>query len=869
MTSTPRRPSFFLASLALLACGAPAVQPDGGPADASTSSADGGTTCAPGTWDKDGNPRTACVAWTACAPGSYVVREGTASRDRQCAACPSGTFASQTNQASCAAFRSCEAGTFIAEAGTKSSDRLCATCATGTSSELADSPSCEEWKVCAPGTFAASEPSAAANRVCTACPSGSYSASTNASECTAMTTCQPGTRVASGGTATTDRTCAACVRGTFAASTNAAQCAPWSDCQPGTRVAAAGTSTTDRTCEACPAGQYSSEKNASACRSAEGACPPGTRQTAPATSTSPAQCAACQAGTYCAGGSTAQVSCGSGTWDADGSAATACVAWVDCPAGQYVKTPGTAVANRVCAACANGDTTSTVNASSCSPGAWLLSYFGPAQSLSSDALHLAYSRDGQKWVNLNYHRPVYQPPAEAQFGSRHIRDPFILRKNDGTFVYLATDWTLAENDGTYWSSPSSKLFVADSTDLITFTNPRLLTVTTLKGPNDSNGQATAMHAWAPEAYYDAKRDAYAILWAGNDTSGTNRIYVSYTRDFSTVLNATPDVLFYPGYAVIDATVAREGGSTYLFFKNEEGTGKDIQVARAPSLDLDPGSFTMGSTDYVTRGSNQATTRPTEGPFLIYQEDKSRWILYADLFGQGGVFGAWTAPTLDTNPSAWTELPATEFKFPTDVRHAHAVRVTVAELDALLAHHGDGVRSRLRTTYSDQGNPFYLAHSWYHGIITNLDDRASGLTADDFFWKIVPGLADPTDASLISFEAVGYPGRYLRIDSQNLFRYPPCNQGSSRGNALCLWDGLNVPENRHHLVWLDEHQNTATFKSDATFRRVAPLISSDSPMISLQWHTDPTHYLRHASYQVFAWPASDNKTAFSFAIEEAD
>lgn len=521
------------------------------------------------------------------------------------------------------------------------------------------------------------------------------------------------------------------------------------------------------------------------------------------------------------------------------------------------------------AACAGPEETSQICADGCganeasvsaSPQPWLLSYFGPAQDLASDSLHFAYSLDGQKWVGLAQHRAVYQL---SGLGTNHIRDPYIFRKNDGTFVYLATDWTLAENDAAYWNHPSPKIVVADSVDLITFSKPRLLQLTNLPGPN---GQP--MHAWAPEAYYDASRGAYGIVWSGAGTSGANRIYVSWTRDFTTLLSATPDVLFDPGYSAIDGTLAQANGRNYLFFKDEtDGSGppanrgKDIQIARSSSLALAPGSFSMGSTDYVTRGTAQTVRKATEGPFAVFQAAKNRWILYADYYGNGGVFGGWASSSLDAAPSAWKELSASEFSFPAGVRHAHAIAISQKELNALIARYG--VSYRLRTTYSEGGVPFYAAHSHYHGMITTLADRANGQLADDFLWRVAPGLANPSDPSLVSFESVSWPGYYLRIDSANPNRYPSCSEASNRANALC-W----VPAaDRHHLTWVDAYQNSTAFKSDATFRRV-PALNGNASMVSLQWYQDSTRYLRHLDYQLFGAPASDStqKNDASFAIE---
>lgn len=319
--------------------------------------------------------------------------------------------------------------------------------------------------------------------------------------------------------------------------------------------------------------------------------------------------------------------------------------------------------------------------------AWVLSYFGPEQDLAADSLHLAYSTDGLHWAQLASGRPAYQLSGT---GSNHIRDPFILRRRDGSFVYLATDWTLSNNDSDYWNNPSSKVVIADSKDLITFTSPRLLTLTSRAGP-----RGKPMHAWAPEAYYDPAGEQYAIIWSGNDEADYNRIYVSYTKDFQTLLTPEPQVLFDPGYSVIDGTLVTSDGASFLFFKDETdgdggtttGSGKDVQVARADSERLTEARFIRSDESYICRGDAQSLRQNTEGPFVIKDPQQERWYLYADLFMRGGQFGCWSTSRLDAPGNAWRRLPEHEYSLPPGVRHANTVRVSQAELDALRAHYG--------------------------------------------------------------------------------------------------------------------------------------------------------------------------------------
>jgi hypothetical protein len=203
-----------------------------------------------------------------------------------------------------------------------------------------------------------------------------------------------------------------------------------------------------------------------------------------------------------------------------------------------------------------------------------------------------------------------------------------------------------------------------------------------------------MHAWAPEAYYDAANDQYAIIWSGNDGADKNRIYVSYTKDFRSLVTPDPKVLFDPGYSVIDGTIAVHDGASYLFFKDETdndggsvtGSGKDIQVARAASESLLPGSFTRSDPGYIPRGTDQSKRQATEGPFVIQDPEQELWYLYADFYTQGGIFGCWSTPDLNAKPSAWKRLAQSEYSLPAGVRHANTVRVTQAELEALKAHY---------------------------------------------------------------------------------------------------------------------------------------------------------------------------------------
>jgi hypothetical protein len=201
-----------------------------------------------------------------------------------------------------------------------------------------------------------------------ACPAGSWDHDGNASTaCVPWTPCPVGTRIETAGTPESDQICTGCTSGTFSDAPNQLSCTPWSNCLAGTYVSVPPSATSDRECTGCPSATFTNAPNESACLP-QNACPAGTLQTAPPSSSSPATCEPCDAGTHCPGGTAPRTACAPGTWDHDGSSATACVPHTQCVPGQRVQEAGSATTDRACVACASGTFSVTVNAVACA--AW-------------------------------------------------------------------------------------------------------------------------------------------------------------------------------------------------------------------------------------------------------------------------------------------------------------------------------------------------------------------------------------------------------------------------------------------------------------------------------------------------------------------
>jgi hypothetical protein len=404
-------------------------------------------------------------------------------------------------------------------------------------------------------------------------------------------------------------------------------------------------------------------------------------------------------------------------------------------------------------------------------------YFTESTSLglgTDYGLHLAVSTDALNWTPLNQNNPVVTPTA----GALGLRDPFLMRKQDGTFVAIATDLK-----GTDWSYNSQYIHVWDSADLRTFTGYRRLKLHDM-----------TTHSWAPEAFWDAGRGQYAVIYSAVNSSGHNVIMVNYTSDFVTA--SAPQVFFDPGYDVIDGDMAvGVNGYNYLFYK------KSQTLVSARSTTLNPGSFTEYSAG-VSHGG-------TEAPTVFKSLSSSTWYLWGDTYTPNGVFYAWQTSNLASG--TWTALDQKTYTQPVNSKHCGIATITTTEYNNLLTKWGSPAWNRLKS-YNFPAR--YVRHANYVGRI---DEYPFDLYTDSE-WKLVPGLAD---SAAVSFQSVNYPTRYLR--------------------------------HYNYALQLDVNDGTSTFAGDATFYRTAGL--ADSSWASFRSYNNPTRYIRHSNYVLRIDPIS--------------
>lgn len=351
-------------------------------------------------------------------------------------------------------------------------------------------------------------------------------------------------------------------------------------------------------------------------------------------------------------------------------------------------------------------------------GAYAMAYFKESPNSTDDsyALHLAVSTDGLNWTPLNQNQPVAVPTA----GMQGLRDPFILRKQDGTFTVLATDLK-----GRVFNLNNQYIHVWDSADLRSFTGYRRVKLHDL-----------ATHSWAPTAFWDPARGQYGVVYSANN--GTRDVFmVNYTTDF--VNMGAAQVYFDPGFNVLDGDVLRHGGTFYLAYKNL--ANGNLYVSR--STTGAPNSYTT-----LTGGLRQGSA--IEAPILVAGNTGSTFWLWGDSFSpSNAVFYAWQSSNIAGN--SWTALNQRAYTAPMSSKHAGIVPITAAERTALLTRWGAPNWNRLKSyNFPDR----YVRHA---SNVGRIDPFPMEPPADQQ-WRLVPGLAD---AAGVSFESVNYPGRYLR------------------------------------------------------------------------------------------------------------
>ena len=244
---------------------------------------------------------------------------------------------------------------------------------------------------------------------------------------------------------------------------------------------------------------------------------------------------------------------------------------------------------------------------------YLFAYFnGNAQS--QEQICFALSEDGYNYTPLNEGNPIINSSDIAN--KKAVRDPHILRGEDGYFYMVVTD--MRSDEG--WSS-NDGLVLLRSEDMVNWTHSAIDFPTAWPHRFDRN---SLTQVWAPQTIYDPEEGKYMVYYAIGE-SGKNYItYYSYANDDFTELTE-PQVLYnHGGENTIDADIVYYNGLYHMFFKTE-GQGNGIQKATAKTLrgEWTPEYKYLQQTDVAVEGS---------GVFRLIDSDT--WVLMYDCYTSG-------------------------------------------------------------------------------------------------------------------------------------------------------------------------------------------------------------------------------------------
>lgn len=269
-------------------------------------------------------------------------------------------------------------------------------------------------------------------------------------------------------------------------------------------------------------------------------------------------------------------------------------------------------------------------------GAYLFAYFrNDAKSTNGENIFYAVSKDGYNYESLNGGVPV----ASASQGTGHSRDPYIMKAQDGAeykYYMVATDANTTNNYN------NTGLHTWGSNDLIHWdelANPQFAT-------DKGGGSKTITNmCWAPEAIWDPVAEKYMVYFASHEAdSAANesaKIYYSYTTDFRNF--SEKQVLFDPGYGVIDADITPYKNGYVMMYKKEASSGT---AAKKVWYTFKTGKSPSNSAgEYDTANAKvfeSATNTVAEGPQVFPISGTSSYGVLVDYFSSGGFGFSYTS-----------------------------------------------------------------------------------------------------------------------------------------------------------------------------------------------------------------------------------
>ena len=447
---------------------------------------------------------------------------------------------------------------------------------------------------------------------------------------------------------------------------------------------------------------------------------------------------------------------------------------------------------------------------------YLLAHF-IGESSRGEQIYFASSTDGLNWTDLNKSLPTLI----SAVGEEGVRDPSLIRSNDGTkFWLLATDLRIASGKG--WDvaqySGSTNLVFWESEDLVHWSAPWMVDVA---GSIDDAGCA-----WAPEAIWDDENQNYVVYWAtmsSVDGVEKQRLYYATTTDFKTFSDPVLYIERDGDQDVIDTQIIKVDGGTYQYYRaSRDDDGNDDNDITIEGCNSIIGTWTEIGGIY----NSGLVDSGVEGPILYKFNNESKWGLWVDQYATGRGYLPLTSTNL-ADINAYSVVNSSDYSLGLNLkRHGGILSLTAEELKAITEFWSDDTIVRIQTYDRTK----YVRHYSFNAQV----DSYIHIIADSQ-WRIVEGLADSSDGC-VSIMSVNYPSYYLRNEDGNLH--------------------------------VDQCDDTTEFAASATFKKVAGLANAKA--CSFATYSDPDRYIIQSDGDLVIDSVStdtdkENATFFALAI----
>lgn len=268
----------------------------------------------------------------------------------------------------------------------------------------------------------------------------------------------------------------------------------------------------------------------------------------------------------------------------------------------------------------------------------------------------AVSEDGYHFTPLNGNKPVILQTK----GKQCVRDPYIFKGQDDYYYIVGTDMKCIEG----WES-NHALVVWRSKDLIDWSDENIIDMCDL-----GEDFADTTRAWAPQAIWDEKENAYMLYWAhSTKRCNTAGMYYAHTKDFRTITE--PKLLYCRYCQTIDGDIVynEEEKLYYLYFKYEENQ----TIAYVTSENL-TGPYKDEPVVVSIAPSG------VEGSEMYRIQGTDKWVMIMDEYSKGRFF-------MQETTDFHNFIPVSDYDMDFGPRHGSVTAITSEEYDRLVEHFG--------------------------------------------------------------------------------------------------------------------------------------------------------------------------------------